>query len=162
MADYVANENVNEEESSAFNLTAIWKIIVLNWQWIIASTIVALGLAFCYLRYTNPVYTSSMKILIKDDDKKGARGAGQMMNLENVGLFSNSNGFDNELEILRSTNINTRVVKALKLYVAYAIDGRIRKRELYNTNPLIVDMPESQLSALQTTVSLEIKKDDKE
>ena len=44
MADYVANENVNEEESSAFNLTAIWKIIVLNWQWIIVSTIVALVL----------------------------------------------------------------------------------------------------------------------
>ena len=162
MADYVANENVNEEESSAFNLAAIWKIIVLNWQWIVISTIVALGLAYCYLRYTNPVYTSSMKILIKDDDKKGARGASQMMNLENVGLFSNSNGFDNELEILRSTNINTRVVKALKLYVSYAIDGRVRKRELYKNNPLIVDMPESQLAVLQTPVSMEIKKSEKD
>ena len=162
MADYVANENVNEEESSAFNLAAIWKIIVLNWQWIVISTIVALGLAYCYLRYTNPVYTSSMKILIKDDDKKGARGASQMMNLENVGLFSNSNGFDNELEILRSTNINTRVVKALKLYVSYAIDGRVRKRELYKNNPLIVDMPESQLTVLQTPVSMEIKKSEKD
>ena len=133
MADYVANENVNnvnEEESSAFSLTAIWQIVVLNWQWIVVSTIVALGLAFCYLRYTNPVYTSSMKVLIKDDDKKGARGANQMMNLENVGLFSNSNGFDNELEILRSTNINTRVVKTLKLYVQYAIEGKVRNREL--------------------------------
>ena len=117
MADYIANENLNEEESSAFNLAEIWKIIVLNWQWIMISTIIALGIAFCYLRYTDPVYTSTMKILIKDDDKKMSRGGGQM-NLENVGLISNSNGFDNELEILRSTNINTRVVKTLKLYVS--------------------------------------------
>ena len=161
MADYIANENVNEEESSAFNLAEIWKIIVLNWQWIIVSTIIALGLAFCYLRYTNPVYTSSMKILIKDDDKKMSRGGGQI-DLENVGLFSNSNGFENELEILRSTNINTRVVKTLKLYVSYAIDGKVSRRELYNTNPLIVDMPESQLAVLQTPIELEITKEDKE
>lgn len=161
MADYVVNEKTNEEESSSFNLAEIWQIIVLNWQWIVVSTIIALGLAFCYLRYTNPVYTSSMKILIKDDEKKGKMSAGQM-NLENVGLISNSNGFDNELEILRSTNINTRVVKALKLYVQYSIDSQIRKRELYNNNPLIVDMPESQLTVLQTPVNLEIKKDAKE
>lgn len=161
MADYVVNEKINEEESSSFSLAEIWQIIVLHWQWIIASTVIALGLAFCYLRYTNPVYTSSMKILIKDDDKKRKMSAGQM-NLENVGLISNSNGFDNELEILRSTNINTRVVKALKLYVQYSIDSQIRKRELYNNNPLIVDMPESQLSVLQTPVNLEIKKDAKE
>ena len=46
MADYVANENVNEEESSAFNLDAIWRIVFINWQWILVYTIVALGLAF--------------------------------------------------------------------------------------------------------------------
>lgn len=161
MAEYIANENVNEEESSAFNLAEIWKIIVLNWQWIVISTVIALGIAYCYLRYTDPVYTSSMKILIKDDDKKMSRGGGQL-NLENVGMISNSNGFDNELEILRSTNINTRVVKTLKLYVSYEVDGSIRKRELYNTNPLIVDMPESQLAVLQTPINLEITKDAKE
>ena len=161
MAEYIANENLNEEESSAFNLAEIWKIIVLNWQWIIASTIIALGIAFCYLRYTDPVYTSSMKILIKDDNKNTSRGGGQI-NLENVGLISNSNGFDNELEILRSTNINTRVVKTLKLYVSYEVEGSLRKRELYNSNPLIVDMPESQLAVLQTPINLEITKDSKE
>ena len=78
MAEYIDNEKLNEEESSAFSLTEIWKIIVLNWQWIVVSTVVALGLAFCYLRYTTPVFTSSMKILIKDDDKKGGRGGGAL------------------------------------------------------------------------------------
>jgi uncharacterized protein involved in exopolysaccharide biosynthesis len=59
MADYVANEELQkEEESSAFSLSAIWTIVVLNWPWMVLSTFVALCLAFCYLRYTEPVFTS--------------------------------------------------------------------------------------------------------
>ena len=100
MAEYVANDELQrEEESSGFTLSAIWNIVVLNWQWIALSTIVALFLAFCYLRYTRPVYTSAMKVLIKDDEGK-KWGRGGQMNLDEMGLISNSNGFDNELEIL--------------------------------------------------------------
>ena len=69
MAEYVANEELQkEEESSAFSLSAIWTIVVLHWQWIVLSTFIALCIAFCYLRYTQPVYTSAMKVLIKDAD----------------------------------------------------------------------------------------------
>ena len=162
MAEYVANQELQkEEESNAFSLSAIWTIVVLNWQWIVLSTFVALCLAFCYLRYTQPVYTSAMKVLIKDDDRNGRRAIAGQMNLENMGLISNSNGFDNELEILSSTNINSRVVKSLKLYVSYAIEGRVRKIEQYQNNPIIVDMPQHQLAVLRTPIDMEITKKDK-
>ena len=162
MAEYVANEELQkEEESSAFTLSAIWTIVVLNWQWIVLSTIFALGLAFIYLRYTQPVYTSAMKVLIKDDDNKKRSMAAGQMNLESMGIFSNSNGFDNELEILNSTNINSRVVKSLKLYVSYAIEGRVRKFEQYQTNPIIVDMPQHQLAVLRTPIEIEMTKEGK-
>ena len=163
MAEYVANEELQkEEESSAFTLSSIWTIVVLNWQWMVLSTFIALCLAFCYLRYARPVYTSAMKVLIKDNDdnRKRMMAAGQM-NLESMGLISNSNGFDNELEILNSTNINSRVVKSLKLYVSYAIQGRIRKLEQYQNNPIIVDMPQHQLAVLNSVISLEMTKEGK-
>ena len=64
MADYVANEELQkEEESSIFSLANLWTIVVLNWQWILLSTFIALSLAFLYLRYTSPVFSSSMKVL---------------------------------------------------------------------------------------------------
>ena len=164
MAEYVANEELQKEEesSSAFSLSSIWTIIVLNWQWIVLSAIIALCLAYCYLRYTRPVYTSSMKVLIKDDQQQGrqASRAGQM-NLSQMGLVSNSNGFDNELEILTSTNVSSRVVKSLKLYVSYAIEGRIQKIEQYQCNPIIVDMPQHQLTVLRTPIQLEMTKANK-
>ena len=69
MADYVANEELQkEEESSVFSLANLWTIVVLNWQWILLSTFIALSLAFLYLRYTSPVYNSAMKVLIKDEE----------------------------------------------------------------------------------------------
>ena len=58
MAEYVSNEELQkEEESGGISLSAIWTIIVLNWQWILLCVFIALCLAFCYLRYTRPVYT---------------------------------------------------------------------------------------------------------
>ncbi len=79
MADYVANEELQkEEESGIFTLSSIWTIVVLNWQWIALSAFIALCLAFCYLRYTQPVYTSAMKVLIKDEGGNGRSMGGQM------------------------------------------------------------------------------------
>ena len=162
MADYVANEELQkEEESSLFTLSSIWTIVVLNWQWMLLSAFIALCLAFVYLRYTQPVYQSAMKVLIKDNDDNRKRMIAGQMNLESMGLISNSNGFDNELEILNSTNINSRVVKSLKLYVSYAIEGRVRKIEQYQNNPIIVDMPQHQLAVLNTPIAMEIDREGK-
>ena len=163
MAEYVANEELQKEEesSSAFSLSSIWTIIVLNWQWIVLSAIIALCLAYCYLRYTQPVYTSSMKVLIKDDQQNKQMSRAGQMNLSQMGFVSNSNGFENELEILTSTNVSSRVVKSLKLYVSYAVEGRIQKIEQYQCNPIIVDMPQHQLTVLRTPIQLEMTKANK-
>ena len=156
MSDFIANKENREEEHSGFNLAALWKIVVLHWYWIVLSTIVALGAAFGYLKYTRPVYASNMKILVKDEDSRSRMYRGGQLALESMGVISNSNGFDNELEILTSSNISQRVVKSLKLYVSYELDGRLRNHELYKNNPYIVDMPENQLVDLHSLIQLKI------
>lgn len=156
MSDFIVNEENREEEHSGFNLAALWKIVVLHWYWIVLSTIVALGAAFGYLKYTRPVYASNMKILVKDEDSRSRMYRGGQLALESMGVISNSNGFDNELEILTSSNISQRVVKSLKLYVSYELDGRLRNHELYKNNPYIVDMPENQLVDLHSLIQLKI------
>lgn len=160
MAEYTVNKETNEQEFSIFSLAKLWEIVVLYWYWIILSTIIALGIAFCYLRYTNPVYTSSMKILIKDESEQRRFGPSQL-SMENIGIISNTNGFDNELEILTSTNISKRVVKSLKLYVSYFVNGRVRDHELYKTAPVIVDIPQDQLETLESPIALKIVKKEK-
>lgn len=158
MAEFIANEEKKEEEESSLNLEQLWKIVVLYWYWIVLSAVVAVGCAFIYLRYTRPVYSSNMKILVKDEDSRSRMYRGGQMALESMGVISNSNGFDNELEILASSNISGRVVKALKLYVSYELEGCIRKQELYKNNPYIVDMPEQQLQELESVIALRVSR----
>lgn len=159
MADYNNNEQINleQEESEAFSLKNIWRIVVLQWYWIILSVIICLFGAYAYLRLKTPVYSASAKILVKDEDKKRANA--NALSLADMGIISNSNGFDNELEILTSTAISGDAIKELKLYTQYYNEGRLKKREVYKTeSPLIVDMVESDLEELENNIALTITK----
>lgn len=161
MADYNENKSEKLEESGGLDYRMIWSIIVLNWYWFLLSAILCVALAFVYLRYSRPVYQVSTKVLIKDD--KGHNSGGGMANgmqIEQLGIITNSNGFDNELEIISSTAVATRAVEALKLYVTYSVEGRVTESELYKNSPVLVDLEESRLELLQSPVPIEITKKD--
>lgn len=159
MADYTNNEKINleQEESEAFSLKTVWRIVVLHWYWIILSVIICLGGAFAYLRYKTPIYSTSAKVLVKDDDNK-KRINSNNLSLADMGIISNSNGFDNELEILTSTAIAGDAVKELKLYTRYYMEGRIKKHEVYKTAPICVDMSDEDLRDLEYGIKLTISK----
>lgn len=149
-------QNSAEEQSTSALLLDIWNIVLLRWPWIVLSVIICLGCAFAYLRYTAPTYAANAKILIKSDDNKGGRvGAGQM-NLSELGIVSNTDGFENELEILKSTSISQAVVKALDLNIRYFTHGRIKEQELYKNSPIVVAMNDEDREALDQSIFLSI------
>lgn len=160
MADYTNNEQVKieQEEAGIFDLANIWRIVMLHWPWIILSVIICVGCAYAYLRYkTTTIYSASTKVLVKDDDNSRRRPmSANAMSLSDMGIISNSNGFDNELEILTSTAIASDAVKELKLYTTYFIEGRIRTAELYKTSPVLVDMEEEDLNELESPIRMQI------
>lgn len=153
------NNNIEEEEEkkSFFNVNTLWTLFYLNWYWVILSLIVCMSMAYVYLRYTNPTYSASMKVLVKDSDSKRGGGlSGTAM--DEMGLLSTSNGFDNELEIIRSAAVSTRAVKHMKLYVTYFQEGRVTDHELYKNSPILVDLEESRLDDLKDPIKLTITK----
>ena len=62
-----ATNNVQQEnaESNFLSIQFFVKSFLLNWQWILLSVFICLGLAVVYLRYTPAVYQITAKILIK-------------------------------------------------------------------------------------------------
>ena len=69
-------ENVqNQEEKSAIDFQLIYTTLILNWKWFILSIILCLGLGYLYLQHAKPVFQTTTKVLIKDDDqsKRGGR-----------------------------------------------------------------------------------------
>lgn len=161
MTDFPKTSMQGNEEESSFDLKKLWTIFYLNWYWVLISVVLCVSASLFYLRYKVPVYSASMKMLVKDSEKGGGGARGMGMALDELGLMSNSNGFENELEILCSASLSTKVAKNLKLYVRYFLEGAITDTELYKSSPIQLDLEEAGLNALQSPLSFVITKADK-
>ncbi len=140
---------VDERKGTSFSFQKIFAHLVLNWQWYILSVLICLLGAFLYLRYAQPIYQVTARMLVKDEEKKTFRPAKQILpNMEDFGIMNNSSGFDNEVEILQSPVTVHNAVKRLKLYTEYRLDGRIRKQLLYANQPVSVDLDPMSLDTL--------------
>ena len=129
-SNQVANEMQKEENETGFvNLQFLIKSFLLNWQWIALSVFICLCIGVVYLRYTLPIYQITAKILVKEDDTN-MRAANKIQAAANLGFVTNSDGFDNELEVLKSVSIAEGAVRDLKLYVNYMSEGRIKDRPM--------------------------------
>ena len=56
------------QNESAFSLQAIFAMLVLNWHWFLLSLFIFGCGALLYLRYADPVYNVTARMLIKDDN----------------------------------------------------------------------------------------------
>ena len=140
-------ESQEGKNTSWFSFSNLFAVLVLNWQWFLLSLIIFVCGALIYLRYSEPVYKVSARMLIKDENKK--RNPAQMLsNVEDLGFLSNSTGIENEVEILQSRMLLRDVVKDLKLYVEYRAEGRITKPIIYQTQPVNVDLDPEHLDSL--------------
>ena len=144
-----------EEGQPFFNLENIIKTVILNWQWFVLSLIVALGIAFLHLKYTKPVYNTFAKILVKGSETSG-NTARQALT---VGDITKNYGLSNEIQILKSSTTAAEVVRDLKLYTQYVIDGKLQDYERYKDQEFIVDMDPEHLEKLNTPVRLVIDKE---
>lgn len=150
----------NEDKvSGVFNLQFIITSLILHWKWYLLSLIICVGSAMVYLRYAAPVYSITAKLLIKDDDtQQTSRRGSAVQNAVNLGIMTNTSGFDNELELLKSQTLSSEAVTDLKLYVSYAMDGRFKDKLLYKNQPINVDMDINHLNKLDYPVSVNIVK----
>ena len=132
---------------SRLNFQTIYAALVLNWQWFLLSLIIFVCGALIYLRYADPVYKVSARMLIKDESKP--KNANQMLaGVQDLGFLSNSTGIDNEVEVLQSRLLLRDVVKDLKLYTEYRREGRVKDVIVYNTQPVIIDLDPQHLDSL--------------
>ena len=108
-----------------------------KWPLFLFSTIIALVLAWLYLRYTPPVYVTKSSLYVKI---RGAK-SGELMGVKDFqtmalpsGLMANS--VDNELSLLTSHPLLWNVVKKAGLEVKVISKGRVKDVDLYEKSPV--------------------------
>ena len=140
-------EGQEGKTNSWFSFSNLFAVLVLNWQWFVLSLIIFVCGAFIYLRYTEPVYKVSARMLIKDEQR--SNNPTQMLaNVEDLGFLTNSTGIDNEIEVLQSRLLLRDVVKDLKIYTEYRTVGRVKKPIVYQMQPVNVDLDPQHLDSL--------------
>lgn len=155
-------ESIQEnEEKSSFDFATIYTALILNWKWFVLSLIISMGAAHIYLRYATPIYQSAAKLLIKDDEgsRSSFKGGNSIMSATNLGIISNSNGIDNEMEILKSRTLAQQTVYDLKLYVNYRHEGKLKDHILYGDQEVNIDMDLEHLKKLNAPMNLKITRE---
>ena len=151
-------EQISEEP---LNLYALFFKFFAYWPWFIVSVVGCLLLAFVYLRYQAPVYNISASVLIKEQDARskamvgtnGALGA-----LQDIGGFSMTSNFDNEIEILKSRTLIRKVVTDLNLYINTQQQRTFGYApSLYKQSPVVVSLTPEEAEQLQSAVVLRMR-----
>ena len=137
-----------EAKSSFFTFSNLFAMVVLNWHWFLLSLVVFVAAAWFYLRYTEPVYELSARILIKEDNSQKKNTLQSMSQTDGFGFMSNSTGIDNEIQVIRSRMLLREAVKDLKLYTEYRAVGNVINPIAYKTQPVIVDLDPTRLDSL--------------
>jgi len=133
--------------TSHIDFRKLYAVLVLNWHWFLLSLLLCIGGGIAYLKLTEPVYRVSARMLIKGDEKNNNNNQ-MLAKMEDFGFLTNSNGIENEMEILKSRVLLRDVVKDLKLYTEYRRVEPILKPILYGKQPLNVDLDPAHLDSI--------------
>lgn len=142
-----------EEQAESINLRALLMKYLIYWPWFIASVIICLGCAFLYLRFQTPVYNTTAAVLIKETDPRSkamTQANGAVAALQDIGGFSMTSNFDNEVEILKSRTLIKKVVSELGLYIQHSKEQTFGyDKPLYNKIPVKVYITPEEAEKLQ-------------
>lgn len=108
-----------------------------NWLWFLISILIAIALAFLYIRYTEPQYTVQANIQILEDENATSE-LGAFKDLD-VLTGGNSQLFLDEVQILNSRSNHIEVVKKLGLHISIKKLGKIKNTQLYNDHPININ-----------------------
>lgn len=150
-------------QKEEFNFYEILFKYLSYWPWFIVSVIICFCGAYMYLRYSTPVYSTSAKILIKEQDgysRKSSTPVADVMELATINLTSL---FDNEVEILKSRTLCKKVVSNLGLYITHSQRRKFGYDiHMYKNPPVQVYMTPEEAGKLRGQVKIIMLYDGKE
>lgn len=150
---FVEAEEENEKE--LISVIESVSLFIKQWKWIALGVIIAMVIAFIYLRCTTPVYKIRTSIVLKEENGRGASDMpGTLSELAMMGAVSN---VENETFILKSHALIHTVVNRLSLHTSYLIADSIREADLYTDSPVIVAMEQGDLDRLNEDILLQMQ-----
>jgi uncharacterized protein involved in exopolysaccharide biosynthesis len=121
------------DENESLDIKQYLFLFLGNWYWLALGLLFGLAGAWLNLRYSPVIYNVSSSILINEQQKQAYSTD---IIAEDLGLQARSD-INNELRVLKSSDLMRRVVDSLELNIKYHQEGNIRTSELYGKDKKI-------------------------
>jgi len=152
-ADYFKLENENYIDFKRY-----LSLLISNWYWFAITLFISLSIAYGINRWSEEIYTVSSTLLIKDNQFGG--GSSNLANIfPGSGAFESEQNLRNEIGILKSFNLNHRVMQELpEFHIVYVGVGRrgIAETRMYKNTPFKVIYKDlyDQIIGLPVTIKI--------
>lgn len=130
------------QTDTEININDILKPYLRKWPWFVISALLAMIIAYFYLKNTTAVYRVQSTVLIKDSKASGS-AAGEMGVLKDLSGLGGmgTNSVENEIEVFKSKKLMQNVVASKHLETALFSEDGLIQTELYGeTSPVLVHL----------------------
>lgn len=121
------SENTSDPSSENFNLKDEISYYLFFWPWFLLFTLISISGAFLYLRYTPNIYSSFAQVQITKSDASSS-----FLTTEVTSLFGSRVNVQNDISVITSNHILTKVVKRLNLQTRISEVGRVKSKLVFN------------------------------
>lgn len=126
--------------------------------WFILSVAIGFISSKIYLRYTLPVSKISAFLLIKSQEDGGNS---EYKTLKEMGLVTQNNDVENEMDIIRSFSLMKRVVDSLHLNINLYKEGRVTASPIFGElSPIHINVVEEYAGAKPGGFKLKLRESD--
>ena len=128
------SKNIQDDQ---FSIKNEFEKYYSHWKWFLLSIFSFLILALIYLKFVNPIFKSTITVLIKDSTE--GRGLSELAAFEDIGVNAGNNDIDDEIDIIKSKTLITKVIKELNLNVIQFSKDGLRNKDLYKYSPVEIN-----------------------
>jgi tyrosine-protein kinase Etk/Wzc len=136
--DSYNNYNLQNDENN--EIKRYLSLFLSNWYWFAISLFISISIVYGINRYSSKLYVVSSALMIKDDQSaSGSRIVGSV--IPGGDIFRSQQNMKNEISILKSYNLNKRVIDSLPEFkITYVAVGKrnIAEKQLYKDCPFKV------------------------
>jgi tyrosine-protein kinase Etk/Wzc len=130
----------NLSDDDNIDIKRYLSLFISNWYWFAIACFIAVAIAYGVNRYSQPIYSVTSTLLIKDD-QLGGMSSNAASVIPGGDIFKSQQNLKNEMGIIKSFSLNYRVMNDLKdFHVVYTNVGkrRIVESRMYKTCPFTV------------------------
>lgn len=144
--------------NTSFDVKEVLNTYTAHAKWFVLSVLLALAIAYVYIRYATPKYAVQTQIQILEDKTSGS----ELDVFQDIPILGGGkNKVEDELHIINSRSNFIEVVKELNLNTQIMVQGNIKETELYKNPPVNLSFiaPDSVLNRANLNFFITISSD---